>query len=146
LTRCRFERPPFPKPESKKPKIKTPMKINIHLIRAVLLLSTLNPQLSTVFAQGSLTPPGAPAPTMKSLAQIEPRTAITNAGAVTISQSGSYYLTTNITVSSGDAITITAGEATVSLAVNVYSASGRAFISWRGKLFWKANGSSGQQP
>jgi hypothetical protein len=27
------------------------------------LLSTLNSQLSTAFAQGSLTPPGAPAPT-----------------------------------------------------------------------------------
>ena len=46
----------------------------------------------------------------------------------------------------GELSSITAGEATVSLAVNLYSASGRAFISWRGKLFWKANGSSGQQP
>jgi hypothetical protein len=42
-------------------------------VAALLLLS--NPQFSTVFAQGSLTPPGA---TMKSLDQVEPRTAITN--------------------------------------------------------------------
>ena len=43
-------------------------------LAALALLSTLNSQLSTCLAQGSLTPPGAPAPTMKSLAQIEPRT------------------------------------------------------------------------
>jgi hypothetical protein len=80
-----------------------------------LLLSTLNFQLSTAFAQGSLTPPGAPAPTMKSLAQIEPRTAITNSGAVTISQPGSYYLTANITVNFGDAITIATNDVTLDL-------------------------------
>lgn len=56
---------------------------------------------SSSFAQGSLTPPGAPAPTMKSLAQVEPRTPVqTLAGDVgnlyIISQPGSYYLTTNL--------------------------------------------------
>jgi hypothetical protein len=65
-------------------------------------------------AQGSLTPPGVPAPTMKSLSQIEPRTAITSAP-YTISSAGSYYLTTNITVSTGDAITISASEVTLDL-------------------------------
>jgi hypothetical protein len=39
-------------------------------------LSTFNAQLTTAFAQGSLTPPGAPAATMKTLAQIEPRTPV----------------------------------------------------------------------
>ncbi len=90
----------------------------VRLIRAsiaLVALSTLSPQLSTCFAQGSLTPPGAPAPTMKSLDQVEARTAITNAGAVTISQAGSYYLTRNITVASGDAITITANNVTLDL-------------------------------
>ena len=53
-------------------------------------------------AQGSLTPPGAPAPTMKSLAQIEPRTDVSTlpggAGFLHhITTSGSYYLTTNLT-------------------------------------------------
>ena len=87
----------------------------IHLTTA-LLLSTLNSQLSTAHAQGSLTPPGAPAPTMKTLAQIEPRTAITNtASAVTISQPGSYYLTGNLTVSSGNAITIATNGVTLDL-------------------------------
>jgi hypothetical protein len=67
-------------------------------------------------AQGSLTPPGAPAPTMKSLDQVEARTAITNTTSlVTISQPGSYYLTHNLTVSSGDAIDITTNNVTLDL-------------------------------
>ena len=87
-----------------------------YALAALALLSTLNPQLSTVFAQGSLTPPGAPAPTMKSLDQIEARTAITNtASLVTISQPGSYYLTHNLTVSSGDGIDINTNGVTLDL-------------------------------
>ncbi len=81
----------------------------------VLTLSTLDSQLSSCLAQGSLNPPGPPGPTMKTLAQIEPRSPITNATAVTISASGSYYLTTNITVASGNAITITADNVTLDL-------------------------------
>jgi hypothetical protein len=68
---------------------------------ALLALVTLNSQLSTAFAQGALTPTGAPAPTMKTLAQIEPRTPISSAP-FTISQPGSYYLTTNLNVTTGD--------------------------------------------
>lgn len=83
-------------------------------LAALVLLSTLNPQLSTVFAQGSLTPPGAPAPTMKSLAQIEPRTPISSAP-YTISAPGSYYLTTNLTVATGNAITIATNGVTLDL-------------------------------
>ena len=63
--------------------------------------------LSSVLAQGNLIPLGAPAPTMKSLDQIEARQPISSAP-FTISQSGSYYLTTNLTVSSGNAINIAA--------------------------------------
>jgi hypothetical protein len=66
------------------------------------------------FSQGSLTPPGAPAPTMKSLDQIEARTPISSAP-FTILQPGSYYLTTNVTVSSGYAIAITANNVTLDL-------------------------------
>src|ERR1041385_4967795 len=57
----------------------------------------------SVFAQGNLPPPGAPAPTMKSLDQIEPRTPVDAAhtpgdanNVFVINQPGSYYLTTNI--------------------------------------------------
>ena len=83
-------------------------------LAVALLLSALNSQLSTVVAQGSLTPPGAPSATMKSLAQIEPRTPISSAP-FTIAVSGSYYLTTNMTVSSGNAITIATNGVTVDL-------------------------------
>jgi len=90
--------------------------IKIHIATVALLLSTLNPQLSTVFAQGSLTPPGAPAAMMKTLTQVEPRTAITNtASTYTISVPESYYLTTNLTVSSGNGIAIAASGVTLDL-------------------------------
>jgi hypothetical protein len=81
------------------------MKCMSFLAAVFALLLTYGSNLSTVHAQGALTPPGAPAPTMKSLDQIEPRIAISSAP-FTISSSGSYYLTTNLTVSSGNAITI----------------------------------------
>src|SRR6201995_5884107 len=67
-------------------------------------------------AQGSLTPPGAPAATMKSLDQVEARTAITNtASLVTISQPGSYYLTHNLNVTTGNAININTNQVTLDL-------------------------------
>jgi hypothetical protein len=97
-------------------KTSTTMKNKRTYLWIVLLafLSTFNPQPSTVFAQGSLTPPGAPAPTMKTLAQIEPRTPVSSAP-FTISVPGSYYLTTNLTVSSGNAITIATSGVTLDL-------------------------------
>jgi hypothetical protein len=61
----------------------------------------------SIFAQGSLTPPGAPAATMRSLDQIEPRTPISSLP-FTISNSGSYYLTKNLSVSNANGITINA--------------------------------------
>ena len=97
----------------KKPKHMKTISIKF-LPAAAVLLSIFNPQLSTAFAQGSLAPPGAPAPTMKSLDQIEPRTPISSAP-FTISVSGSYYLTTNVTVSSGNAITVSANNVTLDL-------------------------------
>jgi hypothetical protein len=51
---------------------------------------------ATAWGQGSLTPPGAPGPTMKTLAQVEPRTPIPGLP-YTITNSGAYYLTTNLT-------------------------------------------------
>jgi parallel beta-helix repeat protein len=69
-----------------------------YIITAVLCGLSLSTQLS--LGQGSLTPPGPPAPTMKTLAQIEPRTPIDHLP-FTISQPGSYYLTTNLTANPG---------------------------------------------
>ena len=87
----------------------------------------------SAFSQGALTPPGAPAPTMRTLAQLDakldPRTAITNtASAVTILQPGSYYLAGNLTVSGGDAITIATNGVTLDLnGFTIRSTEPRAF-------------------
>lgn len=70
--------------------------------------------LPSAFSQGALTPPGAPAPTMKSLDQIEARTPISSAP-FTIAASGSYYLTTNLTVATGNAVSISANNVTLDL-------------------------------
>lgn len=91
------------------------MKIQLKLAM-LALLSILVLQPSALVAQGSLTPPGAPAPTMKSLDQVEARTAITNTSSlVVISQPGSYYLTGNLTVSTGDGIDINTNDVTLDL-------------------------------
>jgi len=88
-----------------------------------LSLTLFLSSIGSILGQGSLTPPGAPAPTMKSLSQIEARTPIPTAP-FTVLQSGSYYLTTNIVVSSGDAVTISANNVTLDL--NGFSISSTA--------------------
>ncbi|HYG21362.1 MAG TPA: right-handed parallel beta-helix repeat-containing protein [Verrucomicrobiae bacterium] len=84
--------------------------------RFLLLLLSLNVQLSMSFAQGSLTPPGAPVPTMRSLGQVEPRTPIASLPFV-ITNSGSYYLTENLAGSSKftNGITISVADVTLDL-------------------------------
>jgi len=90
--------------------MKTLLKLSAFALVSAFIIHTSS------FGQGVLTPPGAPAATMKSLAQIEPRTAITNtASLVTITQPGSYYLTGNLTVSSGDGIVIATNCVTLDL-------------------------------
>ncbi len=68
-------------------------------------------------AQGLLIPPpGAPAPTMKTLDQIEPRTALPGGtAAINITAPGSYYLAGNLAVTSGDGIVISASNVTLDL-------------------------------
>jgi hypothetical protein len=58
----------------------------------LLLLAALS---GILYAQGPLAPPAGPAPTMKSLDQVEPRTPISSLP-YTISESGSYYFTGNL--------------------------------------------------
>ena len=70
-------------------------------VGASLLLTFLVP--CGAFAQGSLNPPGPPAPAMKALDQIEPRTDLSKVAGDAdfhhvISQPGSYYLTRNLEV------------------------------------------------
>ena len=85
-----------------------------NVLLALAMLSTLNPRPSTVFAQGPLTPPGAPAPSMKTLDQIEPRTPISSQP-YTITQPGSYYLTTNLIGGAVVGIEINADNVTLDL-------------------------------
>jgi hypothetical protein len=80
---------------------------------------------------GSLTPPGAPGPTMKPLSEIEPRIPIKQSDLpLNITQSGSYYLTESVTYTPPpnpaalvkDAILISADN--VSIDLNGFSLSG----------------------
>jgi hypothetical protein len=102
---------------------------------ALVLFITLS---QIVWGQGSLTPSGGPAASMKSLGEIdqsisnvlisvkraEPRTpliagesgvSIDASGSISINSSGSYYLTENLTVSFGNGITINSDEVTLDL-------------------------------
>jgi hypothetical protein len=81
---------------------------------AIITIFSFFIRLPSVLGQGSLTPPGAPGPTMLTLSQIEPRTPISSAPFM-IAQPGSYYLTTNLTVNSGNAITIATSGVTLDL-------------------------------
>ncbi|MFG0275794.1 MAG: right-handed parallel beta-helix repeat-containing protein [Phycisphaerales bacterium] len=92
-------------------------------MRGVCLLVSAVFACATPAVAGSLTPPGAPAPTMKSLDQVEPRVPIgplTTPGdadsVYKITQPGSYYLTGNLFGSSGKyGIEIATGNVTVDL-------------------------------
>jgi len=104
------------------------MKKNINMktrvqIALVVCMCGLFPTVQSGFAQGSLTPTGAPGPTMKTLTQVEPRTPVatnTTPGDASdlfvITNSGSYYLTTNIAGASGKSgIEISANNDTLDL-------------------------------
>jgi len=69
----------------------------------------------STFAQGPLTPPGAPGPSMKTLEQLEPRRAISSVP-FSITAPGSYYLITNLTGTAGSVgISITTSDVTLDL-------------------------------
>ena len=111
--------------------MKNPIKLLITELALLTLVSAFSLQPLALLAQGSLTPPGAPAPTMKSLDQIyaqigtvqDPRTVVNAANtpgdsgnSFIISQPGSYYLTTNLVGVSGKyGISIAANNVTLDL-------------------------------
>ena len=97
-----------------------------------IALAVLSLQLLNLYAQGNLTPSGPPGAAMLTLSQVEPRTPVDathtpgNSGAeFVITNSGSYYLTTNITgVSGEDGIDIDTNNVTLDL--NGFSLTGVA--------------------
>src|SRR4051812_30803007 len=95
--------------------MKRPILLCVGLAGAALLPNS-------ILAQGSLTPPGVPAPTMKSLDQIEARTPISSVP-FTINTRGSYYLTGNMTVSGAAAIGITVSSDNVTIDLNGFNLS-----------------------
>lgn len=90
----------------------------LHLLLALFFGSLPGP--ATLFAQGSLTPLGAPAVTMKTLDQVRPGTAIGTLP-FTISAPGHYYVTANL-ATTGSGITIAADDVTLDL--NGFTLSG----------------------
>lgn len=119
-----------------------------HLPRALTAIAAgacIAATASLAFAQGSLTPPGAPAPTMKTLDQLDAKldTATTKIDAVdakaekrtpisalpfTISAPGSYYLTGNLNVPAGqDGINITTND--VALDLNGFALNGAGAVA-----------------
>ena len=106
-------------------------------MKTILLLLALFSLAPRVFGQGTLTPPpGPPAPTMKTLDQIEPRTIVNAANTpgdaangFIISAPGSYYLTGNIAVAPGThGISIQANDVTLDLNGFALISGGGAFI------------------
>src|SRR3954447_14082693 len=97
-------------------------------MRSILIFALFGLILApSAFSQGSLTPPGAPAPTMKRLDEVEPRTNLqaspapagvdtTNASFhFIINQPGSYYLSANVGVTKANGIQINAEGVTLDL-------------------------------
>jgi hypothetical protein len=101
----------------------------MNTLRTLLALSAsllALPTIATAQLGGDPTmpPAGAPGPVMKTLDQVEPRTPLVDgapgvsvapSGTITISQSGSYYLTENLSVTSGDGINVDANGVTLDL-------------------------------
>ena len=102
------------------------MNISGH-IAILLFCSCTAPLAPFAYSQGSLTPPGAPAPTMKRLDEVEPRHNLqatpVPAGVATsdpnwhfvINQPGSYYLSANLDVTRPNGIRIDVEGVTVDL-------------------------------
>jgi hypothetical protein len=96
-----------------------------YLVSLALILSAFHVPHSA-FCQGPLIPPGVPAPTMKTLDQVEARTPLAaGTSPININASGSYYLTGNVTISTTDhGITIAGVAKNVTIDLNGFTLAG----------------------
>lgn len=81
--------------------------------------------VASAWAQGPLVPPGPPAPTMRTLEEMEPRIPIDSVP-VSITQPGSYYLTGNVELPSGTGSAIAIQSDGVTLDLMGFTISGGA--------------------
>lgn len=90
------------------------MRTTLQFFSSIAIALACHPQPSA-WAQGNLTPPGAPAPTMKTLAQVEPRFPISIIP-TNLTVGGSYYLVTNLTgVAAANGIEVSAEGVSIDL-------------------------------
>lgn len=111
---------PFEAPKKRYPERGIALAHSILCVAAITLASA-----ASASAQGSLTPPGAPAPVMKSLDQIEARTPIAAADLpLSITAPGSYYLTENISFGAANTNGIFIDADGVTIDLNGFTLSG----------------------
>src|SRR5712671_4519236 len=95
-----------------------------YLSRLLYLVACLATMIgpNSIFGQGSLNPPGAPAPNFKTLSQIEPRFPISDFQ-TNLTIPGSYYLTTNLFsgTNNNDAINIRTNIHDITIDLNGFS-------------------------
>ena len=94
-----------------------------NVVGCVFAVWILGAETADVLAQGPLSPSGVPAPTMKTLDQVEPRTPISSLP-VTITQPGSYYVVSNLTGTSGASGGIRIQSDNVSIDLNGFTLYG----------------------
>jgi len=101
--------------------VATLMNLSRAFILFVICFSTLTLRHECL-AQGSLTPPGGPAPTFKTLSQVEPRFPISDFQ-TNLTISGSYYLTTNLFAgtNTNDGINIRTNIKNITIDLNGFS-------------------------
>src|SRR4051812_32183202 len=98
------------------------MKLTPKAVFSILVFCVIFSLARFSFAQGSLTPPGAPGATFKTLSQVEPRFPISDFQ-TNLTISGSYYLTTNLVSGANvnDAINIRTNVSNITIDLNGFS-------------------------